>query len=172
MQLALRNPGMIDRLIVVDVAPKEVKLKDLDQMRYMKAMKELPLDTIKSRKDADEYLKPIVYDPSVRQFLLTNLQSDHNGRWYWRINLPAIENFFPVLRNFSFSPNEVAYINPTLFIAGSRSNYILPEDHKAIKNLFPNAEVTSLDTGHWVHSEKPLEFIKVVLQFLEKTSVN
>jgi len=95
MQLALRNPGTINRLIVVDVSPKEVKLKDLDQMRYLKAMKDLPLDKIKFRRDADEFLKPFIYDLSVRQFLLTNLQSDNHGHWYWRINLPAIENFFP-----------------------------------------------------------------------------
>jgi pimeloyl-ACP methyl ester carboxylesterase len=35
-----------------------------------------------------------------------------------------------------------------------------------IRALFPMATISSLDTGHWVHAERPTEFIEKVMAFI------
>ena len=43
------------------------------------------------------------------------------------------------------------------------------EDYPAIHKLFPKAEIKFIpDSGHWLHSEKPLEFVQTVTEFLDE----
>jgi len=43
-----------------------------------------------------------------------------------------------------------------------------PLDYPEIFRLFPNATIDHVaGAGHWVHSEKPYEFLDMVLQFLK-----
>jgi len=43
-----------------------------------------------------------------------------------------------------------------------------PSAYPEILRLFPNAAIEHIDgAGHWVHSEKPYEFLDMVLQFLK-----
>lgn len=42
-------------------------------------------------------------------------------------------------------------------------------DHPGILKLFPKAEFKYIEgAGHWLHSEKPTEFLKITLDFLNK----
>ena len=57
---------------------------------------------------------------------------------------------------------------PTLFIRGEKSNYILDDDWKDIQELFPYSMLeTIVGSGHWVHAEKPKEFLDCVIRFLK-----
>lgn len=48
--------------------------------------------------------------------------------------------------------------------------FVRKRDHTQIKQLFPNAEFRTIDgAGHWVHSEKPHEFMDIVLDILNRT---
>ncbi len=59
------------------------------------------------------------------------------------------------------------YNGPTLFISGSNSNYISPESHPLIQKLFPKAIIDTVpDAGHWLHFDKPNEFVAKVVPFL------
>lgn len=55
---------------------------------------------------------------------------------------------------------------PTLFIRGKQSDYIKEDDKQVIKAMFSNSEIAELDAEHWVHYERPDEFIKVTVDFL------
>ena len=57
---------------------------------------------------------------------------------------------------------------PALFIRGEKSNYYAPGDEDRIKAIFPNAEVVTMNTGHWVQAEKPEEFARIVLSYLTR----
>ena len=59
------------------------------------------------------------------------------------------------------------YRGPSLFVAGGRSSYIKPEHRPVIARLFPEAEHTVIEgAGHWVHPERPAEFLDRVRPFL------
>jgi esterase len=55
----------------------------------------------------------------------------------------------------------------TLFIKGNLSDHIPSDKTEDLKKTFPNAEVAIInEAGHWIHAEKPVEFLDLVFNFL------
>ena len=74
--------------------------------------------------------------------------------------------FFVVLEHFP-QAIDVQYTGPTLFVGGALSDYIQVSDFDEIRESFPRAEFVYVeDAGHWVHSQKPTEFLEEVLKFV------
>jgi len=107
----------------------------------------------------------ILQSPVLRQFLLTNIIEVDN-KFRWRVNLESIYNNFK--KNLSnFPPVQSKFHGPTYFIAGGKSTFLNPADHGAVKQIFPLAKFDYIpDANHWLHAEKPNEFLKLVTQFL------
>jgi len=163
MVAALRDPDMVERLVVVDVAPVAYPPRHLDLVRAMRA---LDLSGIKRRAEADQLLALPVPDPGERGFLLQNLMFE-DGQARWRLNLEAIERAMPVLVGFPALPDNAVYRGPALFIAGGHSDYLRPEHEPAIRRLFPEARFERVENaGHWVHAEQPAAFLGIVEPFL------
>jgi pimeloyl-ACP methyl ester carboxylesterase len=56
---------------------------------------------------------------------------------------------------------------PRLFVGGSASDYIQPDHHASILRLFPQASIQMIPgAGHWLHAEKPADFLSLVSGFL------
>jgi pimeloyl-ACP methyl ester carboxylesterase len=58
------------------------------------------------------------------------------------------------------------FFGPTLFIGGSKAAYVKPEFNDQIRSIFPKAKIEMVDCGHYVHAEKPEEFVNIVQRFL------
>jgi pimeloyl-ACP methyl ester carboxylesterase len=161
MNFAVKNPGQVDKLIVADIVPKYYVVR---HDRLIEGMKAIPLDEITSRSEAEVALSGYEPDPAVRQFLLKNLARDNEGKFVWKVNLPVIDEHLQEIGEAMVYQG--TFNGTTLFITGDRSNYFKSSDEVLIKKIFPKAEFASLDTGHWVQAEKPMEFAKLVLEFL------
>ena len=161
MQLALHHPDMVDKLVVVDMDPGQA---DDNQSDIFAALLGLDLNKITSRQEADIYLTKRVSDLGTRQFLLKNITRNENGTFSWKMNLPELwKHYADILGPVTGEP----FDKPTLFIRGSRSDYIKDSDLPAIKKLFPQAELITIEgAGHWVHAEKPAELLAIVQPFL------
>lgn len=162
MMAALLAPASVARLLVGDIAPVRYPpgFRALAQ-----AMAAIPLRSGLTRAEADAALADLA--PSgVRGFLLQNLR--FGTAPHWRIDLPAIAAALPVLEDWP-SIAAAPYAGPTLFVAGSRSDYIRPEHRAVIRLWFPSARfVTVKDAGHWVHADNPAGFAAVVEAFLAR----
>ena len=100
----------------------------------------------------------------IRQFLMKSLFHIGRNQFAWRFNLDAIENN---LERIGEAIEDMDFQGPTVFIRGSQSDYILDEDWPDIKVLFPHSHLITIEgTGHWLHAEKPSEFINAVNEFL------
>lgn len=162
MQYAMDYQNTFGKLVVVDIAPRFYPVHHRDIIRGLKA---IDLTTLTSRNEADAILSR--YEPlvSVRQFLLKNLYRNEQGRFDWRLNLPVIERELHGIGDELTNPRIVT--EPTLFMRGSESPYITDEDIPAIKRIFPNAYVETIQgAGHWVQAEKPVEFVETLMKFL------
>jgi len=163
MNFALAHPDKLSKLIVVDIAPKAY---NLEHYTIAEGLKAIPVGKISSRNEADEILSKHVPEPDVRQFLLKNLQRKSARGFSWKINLPVIS---AKLGNIGLDLQfPGTFDKPALFIRGSRSKYIANEDWTRITEVFPKAELETMDTGHWVQAEKPQEFADVVVRWLNK----
>lgn len=169
MYLALCKPELVERLIIVDVSPCDMP-EDTSSVipGYFKAMKEamrgIPLGTsiTQARKLAERHMSQTIPEKGICQFLLTNLTEGTNNNFEWKANLDVLEKTFESgVRSFSI-PNGY-YNKETLFICGGNSPYVRESDHASIKEVFPKAEFIYIPgAGHWVHSEKPSEFLVVI----------
>lgn len=162
MLVALDKPEFVKSLVVIDIAPVAYIRQDDDVLAALCA---LDLESLQSRTEADAKLAERISTKAVREFLLTNLQRDENGRFSWRINLPVIAEYFTQLTGWP----EVSGVYPgkTLFIKGSESHYILPSYESQTIAQFPNATLKIVaGAGHWVHSEKPEAVQKLIRNFL------
>jgi pimeloyl-ACP methyl ester carboxylesterase len=163
MRLALTRAALIERLVVVDVAPVAYAHSFGP---FVEAMQQVDLAAVHQRADAEAQLERRIPEVGFRNFLLQNLIRT-NGGYAWRVNLEALAANMPDLLGFPDPPDGAVYRAPTLFVAGGRSSYIKPEHRPLIERLFPRAEHTVIEgVGHWVHAERPAEFLDRVRPFL------
>jgi esterase len=161
MLTALQHPELVDRLVVVDVAPVAYPPGFLE---YAKAMRAADLSVVRRRADVEAQLEQAVPNPGTRAFLLQNLILDEKGA-RWRPNLEAIEAALPEISEWP--EVEGTFDGPTLFVYGGKSNYVRPEHHATIKEYFPEAVFEEVaEAGHWVHAERLDDFLAVVTPFL------
>jgi esterase len=167
MNFALAFPEKVEQLVVVDIAPR---FYDLEHYIIADGLAAIPIDSIKSRNEADDVLKEYVSDSGTRQFLLKNLQRKAEGGFLWKINLPVIrEQLSNIGEDLQF---EGKFDKPALFIRGQHSSYVLDSDWKRIREIFPLAKLETMDTGHWVQAEKPQEFVSLVVKWLRSLAEN
>lgn len=162
MYFASEHPERVKKLVVADIAPR---FYPIHHHTILKALISIDLENLKSRNEADELLSKYISDFGTKQFLLKNLarKENNNTKFEWRFNLPVIvKNIHEV--GVQTTGGSTA---PTLFIRGENSDYINQSDEAEIKKLYPNAEIISINSGHWVHAEKPEEFYNVVMKFLK-----
>jgi esterase len=164
MQFATDHPDKIEKLMVVDIAPRAYTD---EHTHLMDAMLAVDLTFMQSRSEVDKALSNAIPQAMVRQFLLMNLvKSDRNSdaQLTWRINLSALKSDYPQL--LQAVCEEARYDKPCLFIRGKQSDYVQNQDIALIQTYFPQAQFVDLPTGHWVHAEQPQAFIAAVERFL------
>lgn len=172
MLLALKYPEIVHSLIVVDISPIRIS-SDIGEMTdYFDAMISVDLNMKETmstaRKMVDNKLAEYIKDPYVRQFLLMNLVqvAGSDSLYKWKVNLKSIGKHFQYIMQF-IVPEGSSYSGPALFIGGKKSKYLTPSDEPNIVKLFPNAGFEYIeDAGHWVHSDKPEEFLSTVCKFI------
>lgn len=163
MVLALQAPSYVERLMVVDIAPKAYPPR---HQALLQTMVTMPLAELKSRKQADEWLMSTVKHPFERGFLLKNLGRKTDGSFYWQCNLAEIVQHY--VKISSFPALESQFLGPTLFIRGGQSDYVQDEDMTLIQHYFPTATLqTIVDAGHLPHVQTPGEFSAIINRFLD-----
>ncbi|TNF23290.1 MAG: alpha/beta fold hydrolase [Rhodobacteraceae bacterium] len=160
MVLALAHPGMVNRLVVGDIAPVAY---DHDQTQFIDAMQAVDLDRVTKRADATEQLSAHVEDRTLQSFFTQSL--DLAGK-RWKLNLEVLKREMDKI--IGFPDLSGVYDGPTLFLSGALSDYVLPEHRPAIRRHFPKARFAKLvGAGHWLHADKPREFEASLRAFLD-----
>ncbi|MCB2409444.1 alpha/beta fold hydrolase [Hymenobacter lucidus] len=165
MRFALDHPTRLDKLIVLDIAPRLSTMEHQDNI--LAGLHAVDLASIESRQQADDALAQHIPQLGVRQFLLKNLYRRDDNSFAWRPNLAALTEHMPALGAEISSPTP--FLKPALFVRGGKSDYVSTEDKLyAIPALFPNSQVeTVVDAGHWLHAEKPDEIYALVEAFVQ-----
>lgn len=162
MLFATKYPDLINKLIVVDIAPK---FYPVHHNVILEGLKAIPVETLEKRSEADDILAKYVEYPGVRQFLLKNLKRTDTG-FEWKMNLDVIYEHIANVGNGL--EDDETFNHPTLFIRGSLSDYILDEDIPDLNAHFPNNELITIEgASHWVHVEKPDPLTDAVEKFLK-----
>ncbi|WP_404340088.1 alpha/beta fold hydrolase [Pseudoalteromonas mariniglutinosa] len=162
MQVAQNTPYLVDKLVVLDIAPVAYAARHNDIFAGLNAVKNAHAV---DRKTADSVLQQHINELGVRQFLLKSFAKNDHGEFAWRFNLDVL---FAQYKNILSNINENnSCLCDTLFIKGNDSDYILAQHRPAIMQLFPNAQAKIIHgAGHWLHAQKPHAVNKLIHDFL------
>jgi esterase len=164
MFFQLKYPNIAKKIIVADIAPRAY---GSHHDAVLKALNAVDFSVIKTRKEAEAILNEYISDFGTKQFLLKNIywKDNANNIMDWRFNLKVIDKEYS---NVGVEVPSLSSNVETLFIRGEKSNYIEEKDLQDIQKRFPNYKlVTIKDSGHWIHAEKPNEFLEEVMEFIK-----
>lgn len=162
MKFATKYPEMLEKLVVVDIAPRYYKPHHED---VLAAFHSVDLEKMTNRNEADQAMAKHIPELDTRQFLLKNLYRDENGKFAWRINLPVLTREIGQVGE-ELDPS-VKIDVPTLFVKGGNSRYISDQDQVQISDQFSDSRIITINNaGHWVQAEQPATFAEAVNHFL------
>ena len=163
MQLALTQAGLVDRLVVADIAPVAYSH---DQSPHITAMRALDLAELTTRGQADQRLSLTMEDAALRAFFLQSLDLKADPP-RWRLNLDVLAAEMPKI--VGWPGTQGRFPGPALFLAGANSHYIQPEYRDTMRALFPSARFAKIPgAGHWLHADKPRAFEDTLRVFLAR----
>lgn len=163
MTFASQYPDLIEKLVVVDISPKQYAPHHNE---ILAALNAVDFSEENTRKLVDLKLAEYIPEVGVRQFLLKSVYWKEKGVLDFRFNVEALTtNNKEVGKALSA---KAFYFGPTLFLSGGTSNYIKEEDVLLIKRHFSNATIVTIaNAGHWLHAENPQDFFKEACSFLQ-----
>jgi len=163
INFAKKYPQIAQKLVIADMG---IKKNRLTQGKILEGLHSIDLNKLESRQEAETLLANYEPDLGTRQFLLKSLYRTDKGEFAWRFNLPVLsQSISKILDQIEL---EKPILTPSLFIRGTKSDYVLDSDKAEIQGFFVNAHFEDIEAGHWLHAEKPMEFFEKVSRFLEK----
>ncbi|WP_417782523.1 alpha/beta fold hydrolase [Terasakiella pusilla] len=164
MTLALRQSERVSKLCVADIAP--VKYPQSVFKSYIEKLQSVDLSSVSRRSQVDPLISDAIESRSVRAFLLGNLISTDEGI-KWQVNLDVLGRELDSIVGVPAIRPDSKYDGETLFLTGAQSDYVQSSHHQLIKHLFPKVKFHSIaEAGHWLHAEKPHEFMDALNGFL------
>ena len=164
MLFAVRYPELVEKLIIADIGPK---FYPQHHQTILDGLNAIDFSIKPSRNEVEEILSKYVSDFGTRQFLLKSLYWKEPGQLAFRFNL-AVFNL-KIDEIGKPLPENSVFKQPTLFIRGGNSNYILDDDFQDIKHHFPNSTIETIpNAGHWLHAVNPALFYEMASGFLGK----
>ena len=161
MILAQTRPELVERLIVADIAPIAY---GHSLSHHIAAMKAIDLGGLTRRSEVEIALAERIPEPGVAGFLAQSADLTAEPP-RWSLNLDALDDQMALI--VGYPDEQGVFDGPTLFLNGGASDYVPASAHDDIRSLFPTARFETLEgAGHWLHAEKPREFIAAVSAFV------
>ena len=162
MSFSLLYPTNLDKLIIVDIAPK---LYRDNYANIFFGLREVLLKST-SRKDAVLILNNHIDDIVITNFLLKGFFFDQNNGPSFKFNINSLE--LNIGRMLSFLVTSNTFNNLVYFILGSESDYVKNTDIRYISKLFPCHEIIQIpNAGHWVHFDQKEYFLSTINKILK-----
>ncbi|MEA3452723.1 MAG: alpha/beta fold hydrolase [Bacteroidota bacterium] len=170
MEFTYKYPKFIEKLVVVDIAPRNYLdtefVERSNHQTIINFLKNVDLSKYKNRGEALEALGKIDETGRLKLFMMKNIKREKNRKLVWKINLKAIADNLSKLLN-EFDVNIAEILVATMFVKGENSNYITEKDISDILQKKSDTKFVEIKgASHWLHAEKPEEFLNYVKSFL------
>ncbi len=173
MKFAAEYPECVISLTIADTLPKNYLENQISTINsdfhnvIFETIEKIDLQSFKTRKDIEKKIEQVISDKQIAGSILKNLKLSGKS-FYWKINVPVLKVQLNHLLS-EINLEDLPQINkPTLFIRGSKSNYITDFEFNKTKDIFPEAKLSTIvGATHWLHIEKNEEFSMLVINFLD-----
>lgn len=164
MTVAALRPELISKLVVIDIAPVNYNVirNHNEHAQEFAALYAVKNANVSTRQQAKPILENYIQQSATVQFLLKAFDASKADKT--RFNLTALDHNYEKIMDWA----PVCYANPTLFIKGGLSDYILSSYTEQILTQFPKATSFTINGAHhWVHAEKPEFVVRAITRFLQ-----
>lgn len=163
MGFAIAHPREAAAVAVVDIAPRPYPRGHEQEFAALRT----DIGRCSTRGELDALLAPLLPDPAVRRFMLTNaVRADDGSGFRWRLGVEALASSSI---SSDFSRVAGSWDGPALFIAGGRSAYLAEGDRPAVMRHFPRARIQTIPhADHWPHVSAPRELDSLLGSFLAR----
>ncbi|GHE19507.1 alpha/beta fold hydrolase [Halomonas urumqiensis] len=166
ISLANLAPERVASLIVADIAPVAYGHGHDAVFAALHRVKE---GRPANRREADALLAEHVDEKPTRLFLATNLVRGEQGNLELRVGLDEIQADYDSI--MGLPAGDGPFQGPTLVLRGEHSHYVSDERMPDVRQALPEAELVTLQAGHWLHAEQPEAFRQAVDDFLARQAV-
>ncbi|MFI5369490.1 MAG: alpha/beta fold hydrolase [Spirochaetia bacterium] len=165
MGFAVALPDLVAGIAVLDIAPRPYPPDNERELRALRT----DIRGCRTRAEVDALLAPVLPDPGVRQFIMTNAVREGEG-FRWRLNVEALA---ASTLSSDFADFAGRYEGPSLLVACGRSTYVKEEDRVLMTRYFPAVTIRTIpEADHWPHISAPAALEKTLHEFLSWTSGN
>lgn len=179
MMFAADYPELTEKLVVVDIAPKDYfglgeNSQYYQHQHILQTLMEVQnnCDQFKSRDDIAKFLKIKLDSKELVQFLLKSVYRDkETGQFRCRLNIDILNDSLDEIIsgvNERYFSDRIPILNyPVLFIKGEKSGYIQEDDLSLIRKIYPEVQIKRIpQAGHWLHAEQPKLFMEALQSFI------
>ena len=167
MQLAVNRPGLIRRLVILDISPMAYTVRRHDHI--FAGLNVVKAAGVKTRADARKILLAHIDEPSVADFLLTSAYTNEAGLIDWRFNLVQLETDYRQMLS-GIEVQEARGLPchiPSLVVRGADSGYVPKTTKQDFAHLFGALSVETVkNAGHWLHQEQTETVLSIIGRFI------
>lgn len=171
LSFAHKFPEKLEKLVIEDIGP-EGDPSAPDYYRWLLGVVPTPfLNKLAAKEFFMNEFKPLVKDrtenpDTLGAYFYSNMVENENGQVDWRFSKDAIISAV-VQGRAKEQWNELRSLPvSTLVIRGERSRELSSEVFRRMVVANPRIEGVEIpNAGHWVHSDQPEEFLKVIRKF-------
>lgn len=164
MWLAMLHPELLEKIVVVDIAPRSYQQKHLP---VFNALNKVDFSIISKRDEVKTILSQSIKEEKVLQFMLKNIYRISKDQLAFRFNLPVLYERYLLINEPLIAQSQ--YEGEVLFLKGKQSDYILEEDETLIHAHFPKSKIVEVPgASHWVHADNPEFLYEACINFLTK----
>jgi pimeloyl-ACP methyl ester carboxylesterase len=165
IDLAARWPEAVDRLVLVDIAPR---VPDPNAPPFRNRMAERP-ESFRTRAEAEAYARGMLPE-EARGRRIDYGFVEKDGGWTWRTDIAGLKRAWaqgdPGLMDRLWE--QLASLRcPVLILRAGRPQLISDASAAKVGEVNPRARIIDYaDAGHWLHQAEPDRFAKDVREFL------
>lgn len=165
MALLLKRPDIVDKAIIVDIAPVSYSQRDGgSHNRIIDFMANFDFTRFTTREEVREAIQQHFKTERSQQLFLKNIKKTPSG-FEWKINHRVLSQHFDEISGCPGKLTHDKYEKEILFIKGEQSNLITGID--CLQEQFPAARIKEIPgCGHWIHSEQPEKLAQAIRDFL------
>lgn len=173
LSFAHRFPERVEKLIIEDIGPEDV---NQSIAKYLDLLNMIPTPFANRREAKEYFLNDFVKQakawnkaPMLGQFLYSNIEEQPDGKADWKFLKEGIIQSLHEGRHKDYWPEIKALQMPTLWIRGAQSPDLSEKIFQDV--LKSNANIQGqviANAGHWVHTDQPDEFLRVIKEFALK----
>ncbi len=158
-----KYPERVEKLVIEDIGPEAYVQ---DESSLVARLRSVPVP-FPNKKAAKEYLLTHFPDPKLGQYFYTSIKELPNGQATWIFDLDVVAEIISLGRGVERWYELEGIRCPTLVVRGSESDELSRDVFEKMKACGPWVKgVEIAGAGHWVHFDKPDEFISIVRDFI------